>query len=209
MKILCVILARSGSKRCPDKNIRPFAGTTLSDITLAQACRLFDYVAYSSDSDRYLELAMPYKKVLPVKRPAHLANDSASSESAIMHATMHAEEKFGCEFNAVALLEVTSPLRKDISIETAVRVYKDSQSPPPCFVIKTVIRRPYLVKPYTVGYDSKFQLAGGFYMWNRYEINSYHPLFTVQVSEEEALNIDTEFDFKLTEFAYELAKTKD
>ena len=50
--IIALIPARSGSKRVPDKNIKPLAGHPLMAYTIAAAIesRVFDRVMVSTDS---------------------------------------------------------------------------------------------------------------------------------------------------------------
>ena len=55
---MCVVAARAGSKGLPDKNIKMFAGKPLLAHTVEQAREsgIFDIIAVTSDSDRYLEI---------------------------------------------------------------------------------------------------------------------------------------------------------
>ena len=65
MKILGIIPARAGSKRVKDKNVRPFAGKTLTNIAIEQAleAKYLDRIIVSSDSHKVLSIAKTYKKV--------------------------------------------------------------------------------------------------------------------------------------------------
>ena len=72
----CVALipARSGSKRVPDKNIRPLAGHPLIaySISAALQSQIFAAVVVSTDSERYAEIARHYGAEVPFMRPAEL-----------------------------------------------------------------------------------------------------------------------------------------
>jgi len=59
MKNICIIPARSGSKRIKDKNIKEFMGKPIIAYAIETAIqsRLFDKIITSSDSSKYLEIA--------------------------------------------------------------------------------------------------------------------------------------------------------
>ena len=65
--IVALIPARSGSKRVPDKNIRPLAGHPLIAYSIAAALQsgIFDAVIVSTDSDRYADIARHYGAEIP------------------------------------------------------------------------------------------------------------------------------------------------
>ncbi len=58
MNILAIIPARAGSKRVPQKNFRPFVGTTLTELAIRQALgsKLLTHIALSSDSEEVLAI---------------------------------------------------------------------------------------------------------------------------------------------------------
>ncbi len=70
--IVALIPARSGSKRVPDKNIRPLAGHPLIAYSIAAALqsKIFKAGIESTDSDRYADIAGHYGAGVPFLRPA-------------------------------------------------------------------------------------------------------------------------------------------
>ena len=76
--IVALIPARSGSKRVPDKNIRPLAGHPVIAYTIAAALDsgIFDDVIVSTDSTRYAEVSEHYGAQIPFLRPAELESNS-------------------------------------------------------------------------------------------------------------------------------------
>lgn len=84
---LCVIPARGESKRIPRKNIRPFCGKPMLRYAIEKAHRsgLFDAIWLSSDDEEILALAEQYG-VMPLERPAALADDFAPTLPVIAHA---------------------------------------------------------------------------------------------------------------------------
>src|SRR5512147_1200966 len=124
--VLAIIPARQGSKRCPDKNITLFrVGNNYLPliqhaILHAQASKYIDTICISSDSDAILAYAKP--PIIPIKRPAHLASDSASSEAVIVHALYSTTlGELTLPFHDLfVLLQPTSPYRTALDIDTCL-----------------------------------------------------------------------------------------
>lgn len=118
-----VILARGGSKGIPRKNILPFAGKPLIEWTInwCQSSSLIRDVYVSSDDPEILEIAEKCACKL-INRPATLAADTASSESAWLHAveTISAKEHLP---DAILAPQVTSPLRLPEHLEEAINTF--------------------------------------------------------------------------------------
>ena len=75
--IVALIPARAGSKRVPDKNIRPLAGHPLIAYTIAAALEseIFTDVMVSTDSEHYADIVKHYGAQVPFLRPTALAGD--------------------------------------------------------------------------------------------------------------------------------------
>ena len=112
-RILGLILARGGSKRLPGKNIRPLAGKPLIawSIEASRACPAIAATVVSTDSEAIAEVARGAGAEVPFLRPAPLAQDRSTSADAALHALDHLRDVLGREYDAVVLLEPTSPLR--------------------------------------------------------------------------------------------------
>lgn len=112
-RILGLILARAGSKRLPGKNIRPLAGKPLIawSIEAARACPAIADVVVSTDDEAIAQVARESGARVPFLRPAPLAGDRSTSADAALHALDFLRDHEGVEFDAVLLLEPTSPLR--------------------------------------------------------------------------------------------------
>jgi CMP-N,N'-diacetyllegionaminic acid synthase len=202
MKTLCVIPARSGSKRLPDKATLPFAGTTLIEITCNQAVRLqkqgvFTDVVFTSDSVRYRAYADSCGVEYLRDRPPELATDDASSIDVVRDALEWVEKKKSVSYDTVCLLQVTSPLRLDEDVIGAVREYSGGR-------VKTITKRPYMVTGITP-ICALYQLNGAVFMYNTNNINdkdqfSFNPY---EMPPERSIDIDTEFDFLVAQYIYE------
>ena len=80
--IIALIPARAGSKRVPDKNIKPLAGHPVMAYTIAAALQseVFSDVIVSTDSEQYADIARYYGAEVPFLRPADLAGDVSPDE---------------------------------------------------------------------------------------------------------------------------------
>ncbi|MBI4256893.1 acylneuraminate cytidylyltransferase family protein [Candidatus Uhrbacteria bacterium] len=126
MRILAVIPARSGSKGLPGKNLRPLAGKPLvaHSIDVACACSLIDEVLVTSDSTEIGDVARAHGALF-LMRPAELAQDATPMEPVVQHALL-SREKDVSSFDAVLLLQPTSPLRSLEDVEQSIRLFSDA-----------------------------------------------------------------------------------
>lgn len=117
MKVIAIIPARGGSKAIPKKNIIDFAGRPLIVWSIEQAkiSKFISDVYVTSDSEEILEIARDYE-AKTILRPKEISGDTASSESALLHALSQIEEKP----DYVVFLQATAPLRKPDDIDNAI-----------------------------------------------------------------------------------------
>ncbi len=127
-KILALIPARGGSKRLPGKNVKPFLGKPLIAWTIEQACssNLVDKIVVSTDDEQIAAISLDFGAEVPFMRPKELASDSASSVDVALH-SYEFLHKHGEDFDYLALLEPTSPLRKKDDIDRGIRTLLDHQ----------------------------------------------------------------------------------
>lgn len=123
-RILGLILARGGSKRLPGKNIRPLAGKPLLawSIEAARACAEIADVVVSTDDEAIAAVARAHGARVPFLRPPALAADTSTSADAALHALAFLREQEGAQFDAVLLLEPTSPLRASTDLPGVARL---------------------------------------------------------------------------------------
>lgn len=121
MKILGLIPARGGSKGIPGKNIRLLNGKPLLQYSIeaGKNSKLLDRLILSSEDPQIIEVALRLGVDVPYIRPAELAMDDTSSLSVVLHALDFFEAR-GEIFDAVCLLQPTSPFRKEGLIDTAI-----------------------------------------------------------------------------------------
>lgn len=121
--VLYLVLARSGSKGVPGKNIYSLGGLPLIAyrILTAVKSKLSHDVIVSTDSPEYAKIANEYGARAPFLRPPELAADSAKSADACMHAIDWLEKNEGAMWKYICLLEPTSPFTKIEWIEEAIQ----------------------------------------------------------------------------------------
>jgi N-acylneuraminate cytidylyltransferase len=118
--IVALIPARSGSKRVPDKNIRPLAGHPLIAYTIAAAIEsgIFSDVIVSTDSERYAKIVNHYGAEIPFLRPAELAGDQ-SPDIEWTEYTLRELQRAGSNYDCFSILRPTSPFRLPETIRRA------------------------------------------------------------------------------------------
>ena len=124
MKILGLIPARGGSKGIPGKNIKYLGGKPLLQYTVEAAKRanLLSRIVLSSDDEEIIVTAKKLGLEAPFQRPEELAGDSSSSLEVIQHAVRYFSEE-GEKFDAVCLLQPTSPFRREGLIDEAIEKF--------------------------------------------------------------------------------------
>lgn len=112
MDSFAIILARGGSKGIKNKNLINLSGKPLIEWTIDHClnCKQIAETFVSSDSDDILDFAIT-KKVTPIKRPPHLAQDNSSSEEAWLHSLDYIKNTKGYLLDLIIAPQVTSPLR--------------------------------------------------------------------------------------------------
>jgi CMP-N-acetylneuraminic acid synthetase len=121
-KPTCVALipARSGSKRVPDKNIRPLAGHPLIAYSISAAfqSQIFAAVIVSTDSERYAEIARHYGAEVPFLRPTELSGDTSPDIEWVDY-TLKRLSADGRRYDCFSILRPTSPFRLPETIQRA------------------------------------------------------------------------------------------
>lgn len=123
MHVAAVIPARGGSKGIPGKNLVPLCGKPLVawSIEQARAARNVSSVWVSSDSDDILDVAARYG-ARPIKRPADISGDEASSEAVWRHA-LDFIETGGTKVDLMIGVQATSPLREGADFDRALEQF--------------------------------------------------------------------------------------
>lgn len=125
MKKLVIIPARGGSKGIPRKNIKPFDGKPLIYYTIdcARAICPDEDICVSTDDDEIISVVEQYGLKVPFIRPAELATDTAGTYEVLLHALDFYEKK-GKTYDAVVLLQNTSPFRTANHVKEAMQLFQ-------------------------------------------------------------------------------------
>lgn len=125
MNLHAVIPARGGSKAIPGKNVVDFFGHPLLawSIDCARRCAAVEKVWVSTDDPAIAEVSRRYGASV-IDRPASLSGDTASSESALIHAASVISQSADCNPSHLLFLQPTSPLREACELEQAVKTFE-------------------------------------------------------------------------------------
>jgi N-acylneuraminate cytidylyltransferase len=147
MRTIIVIPARGGSKGIPHKNIKLLAGKPLICYSIDVARQFCDDndICVTTDDQEIITLVENYGLKVPFVRPAELATDTCGSSEVIAHAYQFYADK-GCHYDAIVLLQPTSPFRKVEFIKEAVALYEESID-----MVTSV--RPAACNPYYDGFE--------------------------------------------------------
>jgi len=222
LKILVLIPARGGSKRLPGKNIRPLGDKPLIvwSIEVVKNIPEICDVLVSTDDIEISAICKESGALLPWLRPIELATDTASSVDTALHALDWYEAERGA-VDGLLLLQPTSPFRSRETIYNGIELFVQhgqqtvlgvspahahpmwamkvegeclvplmqehgmgirSQDLPPAYVVNGSF---YLISPAALRAESSFVGKKSI------------PL--IIESPQEALDIDTLWDFKLAE----------
>lgn len=119
-EVVAVIPARGGSKGVPGKNLRRVGGIPLIGraVAAARGVPQIDRVVVSTDDDEIAAVAREWGAEI-VDRPAFLAGDTASSESALLH-TLDTLRARGVETGILVFLQATSPFIEPADLSDAI-----------------------------------------------------------------------------------------
>jgi CMP-N,N'-diacetyllegionaminic acid synthase len=221
MNFLVVITARGGSKGIPKKNIKLLNGKPLIQysIDIAKAVADKKDICFTTDSDEITTVAKNLGLDIPYKRPDDLATDTANSQDVILHALETYETINNKTYDAVLLLQPTSPFRTLKQVNDCIKLFDNSMD----MVVSTKLAsaNPYynlfeeengFLTPSKKGNFTRRQDCPNVYEFNGaiYVINSdslrkqkmkaFRKIKKYIMSEETSIDIDTPFDWKIAEF---------
>lgn len=128
MNILCLILARGGSKRIPNKNLALFGGEPLivSAIKCAKLSKYINRIIVSTDSKEIAMVAKSYGAEVPFRRPNNISQWDSTELDAFKHALNWLEKNEGYKPDIIVKLFSTTPFRTAKSVDKAIRLFLDN-----------------------------------------------------------------------------------
>jgi N-acylneuraminate cytidylyltransferase len=123
-RIVAVIPARGGSKGVPGKNLRPVGGVPLvaRSVRAMLAAELVDAVYVSTD-DPHIAATARHEGAQVIDRPAELADDAASSESALLHAL----DSIHPPADVLVFVQPTSPFIDPADVDQAIARVREGE----------------------------------------------------------------------------------
>ena len=109
--IICIIPARSGSKRIISKNTKRFHGKPLIyyAIKKAQMSKIFDRIVVSTDSKKIKNISIEYGAEVPYLRPKNISKDTSSTLDVLKHSIskldLKSHDLLFCLYPTTPLLE--------------------------------------------------------------------------------------------------------
>ena len=145
MRVLGVIPARGGSKGIPKKNLVDICGRPLIAYSIDAATKSQNLTTFivSTDSDEIADVATRHGALVPFRRPAEISNDAASSFDVIMHALDYMEFESNSVYDAVMLLQPTTPMRTAATIDAAISQLLNSDCDSVVSVVDVGANHPY------------------------------------------------------------------
>jgi CMP-N,N'-diacetyllegionaminic acid synthase len=222
MRILFLIPSRKGSKGLPGKNIKQLGGRPLIEYSIDFAInnlKTDDILCISTDDEAIIDLTKSKGISIPFIRPEELANDNASSHDVIIHAINH-YEKINQTFDAVLLLQPTSPFRIQEDFTSLINEYDDNTEM--VVSVKLAKENPYftLFEENSEGFLNKSKIGnferrqdcpevyafnGSMYLINvdsikKARITDFKNIKKILMPEERSVDIDSFADWTLAEF---------
>ena len=219
MNILFLILARGGSKRLKNKNIRPLGEMPLIMWTINHAKLLSktNNIFVSTDDPKIKEISVSAGVNCPQLRPSELARDETKTIDVVIHEINCFENKY-CKLDGVFLLQPTTPFREIKFTSDALSIFlKEGNSIISVTNIKNknknknayVIENNYLQKVNNskiyMKKTEKYYLTGSFYISTVKNLKKRKSFFSVNttpyVINDKMLSIDIDYieDFEEAE----------
>lgn len=213
MTIKALIPVRAGSQRVKNKNIRPFAGSSLLEIKIKQMMRIkeLDGVIVNSESDEMLDIARSLGAEA-VKRDAYYASSEVSANDLYRHIAETTDA------DIILWTHVTNPLLKSTTIESIIKKYQTFSKEYDSITTVSLIKEFLWLNGKPINYDVNnkprsqdlphiyslnhaINLVPRKIMYERRDLMGYKPYF-YELDSTEAVDIDNEIDFEFAEFLY-------
>lgn len=227
-RILGVIPARGGSRGLPGKNVRPLAGVPLIGYAIRCASLIPELTrtVVTTDDEGIAAVARQLGGDVPFLRPAELARDDTPMAPVIRHALERVEASDGRGYDAVLLLDPTSPGRNPATIRAAIALLDEHPAVDGIVSVSAPTFDPVWVGveatsegplrrffPEAAGVTRRqasprryLRVNGGFYLWRAgfvrrlaaswLDEGTFLPL---EIPESESFSIDDEYEFRLVE----------
>lgn len=218
MSLTAVIPVRGGSTRIKDKNIRPFAGSSLLELKIEQLKRIpgIDEILISSDSDIMLEIGRR-QRVLTAKRPDEYCDEKSRSFNEVVEyiasEEVHTED--------MMWVPCVCPLLEDESIQRGLELFDkikegslDADSVVSARILKEYVFDEKGPINFSVEHHVPSQhlpnwhtIQNGFFIARRADMEKWRFVYgpnpcLYEISKYEAIDIDDMIEYEMAEFLY-------
>ena len=147
MKVFAVIPARGGSKGIPRKNLSLVGGKPLIQHTIESAldCSKIEKLVVSTEDEEIGNVCASLGVDL-VKRPAELSQDRTPTYPVVEHALRDVEATTKSTYDAVLLLQPTTPFRSRSDIDTSIKTLEESDADSVVSVVDVGANHPARMK---------------------------------------------------------------
>ncbi len=215
--ICALIMARGGSQRVPNKNIRKFADSSLLEIKIGQLRKIenLNGIYVNSEADDILQIAQA-AGATTVKRDPYYATNEVPINEVYKNLAESVPHKH------ILFCHLTSPLAREGSLRECVKIYEDLPAEFDSLATVHTVQKFTWYKKKPVNYDPKkmprSQDLPDYYALNfayniiprdlmiRYENIIGQSFYPYHLDEIECFDVDTELQFKVAEYIYRLYK---
>ena len=213
-KITAVIPVRAGSRRLPNKNILPFADSNLltNKIQQLKKVKAIDEIVVSSDSDVMLNIAYS-ENVTAQKRPVEYCDEKSKSFNEVV-------EWIANNINTDILMwtPCVCPIVDSTAYENAIYAFENKE---PIYdsVVSALLLKEYIFDesgPVNFSIEKHVPsqelpnwhiITNGFFIAKRADMARWKFVYgkkplLCEISKFEAIDIDDEADFKLSEYIF-------
>lgn len=221
MNICTIITARGGSKGIPRKNIKNLNGKPVLAYSIepSVASKLIKKTYVTTEDEEISKISTELNAEV-IDRPQELAEDTSSSVDVVLHALDYLEKKDKLP-DFFVLLQPTSPLRTTEDIDNAINLFSNNE----CDAVISVceidhsamlslsLKNEFLVPNCDEEFLNKrrqdlptyYSPNGAIYITTPKSLKknrTFIPKKTIPyvMPKERSVDLDTPFDFKLTEF---------
>ncbi|KRB37673.1 acylneuraminate cytidylyltransferase [Microbacterium sp. Root180] len=215
-EVVAIIPARGGSKGVTRKNLRRVGGIPLvaRAIDAARQCPSVDRIVVTTDDADIAAVAEEWGAEIVV-RPEEISGDTASSESALLHALDTLEER-KVDVGVIAFLQATSPFIDVPALEDAVQLVRSRRRDSVFSAVETygflwarsaacaaeAVNHDAAVRPRRQDRDPHYLETGAFYVvraagFRATQHRFFGSIGIAEVPGRTAIEIDTEGELQL------------
>lgn len=220
--MLALIPARGGSKGVPGKNIKLLGGKPLIWWTIEAAihAKYVDRVVLSTDSQEIADACSSSNIEIPFLRPSELAQDDSLAIDAYIYTMDRMIKEFGYSRDEFIVLLPTVPFRNSNDIDASIELFRKTQADSvisckemehPLDWVFHADEQGRIIKDSPAKMENRqaagtsYLPNGGVYVFRLSKLKEFYSYysektFSYVMPAERSIDIDTEADFKYSEW---------